>query len=160
MFLMYEQGVLVGFGIVLFSTGRVPTVGGVLPSQEPSGPPGLFVAPEDSTWEFPIPPFEPFFLKPGTTPTCFAELMADLTKWDGTSAGAASLTIGTSMHFALSDMSATTCESPPAPGSACVTDNDCPGHFVCSRPASRTARMLLFGPTPPSGKCVPRYITS
>ena len=81
--------------------------------------------------------------------------MADLTKWDGTTAGAASLTIGTSMHFALSDMSATTCESPPAPGSACVTDNDCPGHFVCS-PASRTARMLLFGPTPPSGKCMPR----
>ena len=82
-FLMYEQGVLVGFGIVLFSMGRVPTVGGVLPSQHPSGPPGLFVAPGDSAWEFPVPPFEPFFLKPGPHP------LASAAKWPISRSGTA-----------------------------------------------------------------------
>ena len=67
----------------LFSMGRVPTVGGVLPSQHPSGPPGLFVAPGDSAWEFPVPPFEPFFLKPGPHP------LASAAKWPISRSGTA-----------------------------------------------------------------------
>ena len=109
-FLMYdEHGVLVNFGILLLGMGRGPTVGGVLPS-------GSAVAPGDSVFEFPR-STEPFFLKTGTSATCFA----DLTKWDGTTAGAANLSfIVATVHFALSDTSAITCapappRSPPAP---------------------------------------------
>jgi len=115
---MYEHGVLVGFGIILVGMGRAPTVGGVLPSvaQSPFGK--VLVAPGDSAWEFARKAtLEPYFFKPGTTPTCVADLLSE---WDGTTAGAANLFIGTTMHFALSDMSAITCapappRSPPPP---------------------------------------------
>jgi hypothetical protein len=134
-FLMYEHGVLVGFGILLFGTGRAATVGGVLPSFSPSGAP---IAPGDSAFEFPRSAafLERAFLIPGTAPTC----MADLTKWDGTTAGAANLSfIASTMHFALSDMSAITCApapprspsapSPPPP----LTAHECAGGFIAAR---------------------------
>ena len=143
-FLMYDRGVLAGFGIVLISMGRAPTVGGVLPSQLPSGP---FLA-GNELFEFPR-SVAPFFA-PGADPTCFGNIM----EWDRTTAGAANLNIGASMHFSLSDTSVITCEPPPSPGIACATDEECPVGLVCSS-ASRAARMLLFGATPTRGQCVP-----
>ena len=140
-FLMYEHGVLVGFGIILLGMGRAPTVGGALPSfaQTPFGQ--MLVAPGDSAFEFARKAtLEPYFLKPGTTPTCIADL---ITEWDGTTAGAANLSfIPTTMHFALSDMSAVTCapappRSPPAPPPPCTNlleeckDECSKSHTVC-----------------------------
>ena len=149
-------GELIGFGILLLSMGRVPTVGGMLPSRSASGP---FAGPGDSLFEFPLAPLDPYFFLPGTTPSCFA----NLAEWDGTTAGAANLTIGTTMHFALSDMKPPTCPSPPSPPAPplapppviayCAIDEECPAGYVCSL-ASRAARTLLFSSMPTRGQCV------
>ena len=68
----------------------------------------------------------------------------NLNAWDGTAAAASSLTYTATMHFYLTDTSATTCLSE----GACTADEECPVGYRCSL-ASRTARMLLFGILPP-----------
>ena len=161
LFLMYDRGVLVAFGLALIGTkGRVPTVGGALP-----------VGSGDELFEFPRHPLTPFF-SPQNTLAC----TADLNKWDGTTIGAANLTIVSTMHFALSDASVITCKSPPAPPPSsppapppssppapplarvidCAADEECPVGFGCSLASRITARMLLFSSLPPltRGHCV------
>ena len=171
LFLMYEHGALVAFGFDLIGTkGRVPAVGSVLPTRLGVCPRCAFVGPE--IFEFLQYPLTPFF-SPENTPTC----VSDLKQWDGTTAGAANLTIATSVHFFLSD-APRTCPSPspqappPPPPQAppppspqapplarvidCAADEECPEGFGCSL-ASRIARMLLFSsrPLPTRGHCVP-----
>ena len=146
LFLLYDRATLAGFGLLLFGTkGHVPTVGGKLPSLSASS--GAYVA-DGELFEFPGSVGQPLFFAPQPTPACVANYPG---MWDQTSAGASNLTIFASMHFALSDTSAMSCESP----SSCATDEECPVGFGCFS-ASMMARMLLFSSMPPTrGQCVP-----
>ena len=149
LFLLYDRATLAGFGLLLFGTkGHVPTVGGKLPSLSASS--GAYVA-DGELFEFPGSVGQPLFFAPQPTPACVANYPG---MWDQTSAGASNLTIFASMHFALSDTSAMSCEL-LARVIACATDEECPAGFGCSS-ASMMARMLLFSSMPPTrGQCVP-----
>jgi len=149
LFLLYDRGTLAGVGLLLFGTkGHVPTVGGKLPSLSASS--GAYVA-DGELFEFPGSVGQPLFFAPQPTPACVANYPG---MWDQTSAGASNLTIFASMHFALSDTSAMSCEL-LARVIACATDEECPAGFGCSS-ASMMARMLLFSSMPPTrGQCVP-----
>ena len=52
----------------------------------------------------------------------------NLNAWDGTAADASSLTYTATMHFYLTDTSATTCLSE----GACTADEECPVGYRCS----------------------------
>lgn len=142
--------------------GRVPSVGEVLPSQLTSGAwldnaRNPFA--RDTLFEFPLYPLSaPAFdtveklVKSSASPVT-TQCTDNLNAWDGTAAAASSLTYTATMHFYLTDTSATTCLSE----GACTADEECPVGYRCSL-ASRTARMLLFGILPAEGQCVHKLV--
>lgn len=72
LFLMYSRGELVAFGLTFVGFGnRVPTTGGVMPSEIGGG---RLAMTNGDIWEFARQPLDPFFFHPEHNPKCLVNL--------------------------------------------------------------------------------------